>query len=255
MRYPAIQVVLMASVAVAATALGQSDAPEPTPGAPSPHGATEFEEARSRLVDQSIVGRGISDEAVVRAMRTVPRHEFVPPSGTGMAYQDRPLPIGHGQTISQPYIVAYMTEVLNVHGDDTVLEVGTGSGYQAAVLAEIVDQVYTVEIIEPLAEQARGRFDELEYENVHTKTGDGYYGWEEHAPFDAIIVTAAAGHVPPPLVNQLVTGGTMVIPVGRVYEVQTLIKITKQPDGSVASEQLLPVRFVPLTGAGQSGGR
>jgi protein-L-isoaspartate(D-aspartate) O-methyltransferase len=147
-----------------------------------------------------------------------------------------------------------MTEVLDVDEDDTVLEVGTGSGYQAAVLGEIVDQVYTVEIIEPLAQQARERLERLGYDNVHTKTGDGYYGWEEHAPYDAVIVTAAAGHVPPPLVRQLVAGGTMVIPVGRVYEVQTLIKITKQPDGSVASEQLLPVRFVPLTGAGQSEG-
>jgi protein-L-isoaspartate(D-aspartate) O-methyltransferase len=254
MRSVAILLLLVLTVAATAVALGQSDTPEPPPDVAPPPGEETYERRRNRLVEQSIAGRGISDEAVIRAMRTVPRHEFVPPSRVGVAYQDRPLPIGHGQTISQPYIVAYMTEILDVDADDTVLEVGTGSGYQAAVLAEIVNQVYTVEIIEPLAEQARERFEELGYENVHTKAADGYYGWEEHAPFDAVIVTAAAGHVPPPLVNQLDIGGTMVIPVGRVYEVQTLIKITKQADGSVVSEELLPVRFVPLTGAGQSGG-
>jgi protein-L-isoaspartate(D-aspartate) O-methyltransferase len=184
-------------------------------------------------------------------MRAVPRHEFVPAERRGRAYANRPLPIGHGQTISQPYIVAYMTEVLDPDADDRVLEVGTGSAYQAAVLAEIVDEVYTIEIIEPLARSARRRIERLGYDNVSVRQGDGYFGWPEHAPYDAIIVTAAAGHIPSPLVEQLKSGGRMVIPVGPVYAVQTLILVTKDEAGEVSTEQLLPVRFVPMTGRAQ----
>src|SRR5690606_3580213 len=161
-----------------------------------------------------IEARGIKDEATLQAMRTVERHHFVPEAYRNNAYDDRPLPIGHGQTISQPYIVAYMTATIEPQPDFKVLEIGTGSGYQAAVLAEIVDEVYTIEIIPELGEAASQRFEALGYENVHTKIADGYYGWEEHAPFDAIIVTAAAEYIPPPLVQQLKEDGKMMIPVG-----------------------------------------
>jgi protein-L-isoaspartate(D-aspartate) O-methyltransferase len=206
---------------------------------------------RHSMVERHIAGEGIEDEAVLEAMRAVPRHEFVPAERRGRAYANRPLPIGHGQTISQPYIVAYMTEVLDPDADDRVLEVGTGSAYQAAVLAEIVDEVYTIEIIEPLARSARRRIERLGYDNVSVRQGDGYFGWPEHAPYDAIIVTAAAGHIPSPLVEQLKSGGRMVIPVGPVYAVQTLILVTKDEAGEVSTEQLLPVRFVPMTGRAQ----
>jgi protein-L-isoaspartate(D-aspartate) O-methyltransferase len=206
---------------------------------------------RRRMVDRHIAAEGIDDRDVLEAMRSVPRHEFVPTEHRGRAYANRPLPIGHGQTISQPYVVAYMTEVLEPEPDDRVLEVGTGSAYQAAVLAEIVEEVYTVEIIEPLARTARGRLSRLGYRNVSVRQGDGYFGWPEHAPFDAVIVTAAAGHIPSPLVEQLKPGGRMVIPVGPVYAVQTLILLTKDESGQVRTEQLLPVRFVPMTGRAQ----
>lgn len=206
---------------------------------------------RRTMVERHIANEGIGDEVVLEAMRTVPRHEFVPSERSGRAYANRPLPIGHGQTISQPYVVAYMTEVLELAEDDRVLEIGTGSGYQAAVLAEIVDRVYTIEIIEALARTARRRLERLEYDNVEVKQGDGYFGRPEHAPFDAIIVTAAAGHIPSPLVEQLGPGGRMVIPVGPVYAVQNLILVTKDDSGEVTTEQLLPVRFVPMTGRAQ----
>ncbi|MFP4302841.1 MAG: protein-L-isoaspartate(D-aspartate) O-methyltransferase [Alkalispirochaetaceae bacterium] len=213
--------------------------------------AGEWAAEREELVQSAVIDEGIEDPETVEAMRAVPRHEFVPEDLRGRAYRNTPLPIGHGQTISQPYIVAYMTEALELEPDDTVLEVGAGSGYQAAVLAEIVDQVYTIEIIHPLAESARARLQRLGYENVTVTAGDGYFGWPEEAPFDAIIVTAAPGHVPTPLVEQLEPGGRMIIPVGPVFSVQTLILLQKDEDGSVRTKQLLPVRFVPMTGRAQ----
>ncbi len=201
------------------------------------------------MVAEQIEARGVSDTRVLAAMRTVPRHLFVPADLQDAAYADAPLPIGYGQTISQPYIVAFMTEALGLKPGDKVLEVGTGSGYQAAVLAEILSNVFTVEIIAPLAAQAAERLARLGYGTIGTKQADGYYGWKEEAPFDAIIVTAASGHVPPPLVAQLAPGGRIIIPVGGVYDVQTLVLVTKDPDGRLSIRELLPVRFVPLTGA------
>ncbi len=188
------------------------------------------------------------DERVIQALGKVPRHEFVPKKLVRAAYENRPLPIGHGQTISQPYIVAIMTHLLQVDENDRVLEVGTGSGYQIAILAELVKKAYSIEIIEPLGKQARERLQRLGYKNIELKIGDGYYGWEEHAPFDAIIVTAAASHIPPPLIRQLKSGGRMLIPVGSRFMVQELLLVEKSPDGKVTTRQLLPVSFVPLTG-------
>lgn len=188
------------------------------------------------------------DDRVITSMLNVPRHEFVPAGQRAYAYENRPLPIGYGQTISQPYIVALMTDLLEVDKESKILEVGTGSGYQAAVAAQLVKTVYTIEIIEPLAAQAAARFKKLGYENIISKTGDGYYGWSEHGPFEAIIVTAAASHVPPPLVRQLKHGGRMVIPVGSRFQTQQLLLVTKDNQGAVRTRQILPVRFVPLTG-------
>ncbi len=194
------------------------------------------------------IGMSRLDPGVMKAMGSVKRHEFVPANQKRYAYENRPLAIGYGQTISQPYIVALMTDLLDVSADSRVLEVGTGSGYQAAILAALVNNVYTIEIIEPLAQQAKKRFRRLQFSNVHSRIGDGYYGWQEYAPFDAIIVTAAAGHVPPPLLQQLKPGGRMVIPVGSRFLTQQLLLITKDQDGKVKNRQVLPVRFVPLTG-------
>jgi protein-L-isoaspartate(D-aspartate) O-methyltransferase len=188
------------------------------------------------------------DPRVMSVMGKVERHKFVPPSAQSSAYDNRPLPIGHGQTISQPYIVALMTDLLNVKPGDRVLEVGTGSGYQAAVLAELAAEVFTIEIITPLGKEAAKRLAELDYRNITTKIGDGYYGWEEEAPFDAIVVTAAASHIPPPLLRQLKPGGVMVIPVGSRFMVQQLVLVEKDPNGEITTRQILPVRFVPLTG-------
>ena len=185
---------------------------------------------------------------VMAALGMVPRHEFVPDALDAVAYANRPLPVGHGQTISQPYIVALMTELLNVGGDAVVLEVGTGSGYQAAVLAELVRQVYTMEIIEPLALEASARLSRLGYGNVEVRFDDGYYGWPEKGPFEAIIVTAAVNHIPPPLVAQLRPGGKLVVPVGERFTVQHLLLVHKLDDERVQVRQILPVRFVPLTG-------
>ena len=185
---------------------------------------------------------------VMAALERVPRHEFVPPETADLAYENRPLPIGHGQTISQPYIVALMTDLLVLGSHHRVLEIGTGSGYQAAVLAELVDQVHTIEIVPPLARQAAERLPRLGYANVEVRLGDGYYGWRAAAPFDAIIVTAAASHVPPPLVDQLAPDGVLVIPVGEQFSVQMLLLVRKHADGGVTVRQILPVRFVPLTG-------
>ncbi|NIS60942.1 MAG: protein-L-isoaspartate(D-aspartate) O-methyltransferase [Proteobacteria bacterium] len=197
------------------------------------------------MVETQIRARGIKDDAVLRAMRNVDRHKFVPEEIRQQAYSDRPLPIGEGQTISQPYIVALMTELLELRKGDRVLEVGTGSGYQAAILAELADYVYTIEIIESLALSAERLLRELGYRNIDVKTGDGYIGWEEFAPFDAIIVTAAPTHIPQPLLDQLKEGGRLVIPVGDYY--QELKKITKVK-GQIKSQNVTPVVFVPMTG-------
>ncbi len=188
------------------------------------------------------------DPRVLEAMRRVQRHEFVPAKLVDSAYQNRPLPIGHGQTISQPYIVAVMTDLLSIEADHRVLEIGTGSGYQAAVLAELAKHVFSIEIIQPLGEQAQRRLRRLGYGNIEQRIGDGYYGWAEYAPFDAIIVTAAASHIPPPLVRQLKVGGKMMIPVGSRFSTQELTLITRENDDVITTRQILPVRFVPLTG-------
>ncbi|MBR9977438.1 MAG: protein-L-isoaspartate(D-aspartate) O-methyltransferase [Bacteroidetes bacterium] len=184
---------------------------------------------------------------VLDALRSVPRHVMVPDAMRRNAYADSPLPIGHGQTISQPYIVAIMTELLALSKEDKVLEVGTGSGYQAAVLAHITPNVYSIEIVEPLYQRARKVLKEQGYDCVRLRHGDGYHGWEEHAPYDAIIVTCASGHLPPPLWKQLRKGGRIVIPIGGTHEVQRLIVVTKDEDGSRSSRTIMPVRFVPLT--------
>lgn len=202
-----------------------------------------FSAMRRAMVDQQLRARGIRSEAVLAAMAKVPRHRFVRPADADLAYADRPLPIGLGQTISQPFIVAYMTEALGMTRDHKVLEVGTGSGYQAAVLAEFVREVYTIEIIPELAERARALLQELGYRNVHVRVGDGYLGWPEAQPFDGIMVTAAPDHVPEPLVQQLAVNGHMAIPVGREY--QKLLVISKTSRG-VVRQETLDVRFVPL---------
>ena len=190
----------------------------------------------------------VTDKQVLDAMRRVPRHLFVPDSRAAAAYDDRPLPIGMGQTISQPYIVALMTQLAQVSTGMKVLEVGTGSGYQAAVLAELTDKVYSIEIITPLAVAASARFQHLGLHRITSREGDGYYGWEEHAPFDRILVTAAARHIPPPLLEQLQPGGRMVIPVGPKWGSQRLLLVLKDEAGEVTTRSLLPVVFVPLTG-------
>lgn len=198
------------------------------------------------MVREQISERGIEDQEVLGAMLAVPRHEFVPEEHRNLAYADRPLPIGEGQTISQPYIVALMTELLRIEPGDRVLEVGTGSGYQAAVASHLADSVLTIEIFESLAESAKRRLGRLGYRNIVVRQGDGYFGWSERAPFDAIVVTAAAGHIPPPLVRQLKPDGRMVIPVGGAFQTQRLVLVEKRPDGTTTTRNLLPVRFVPL---------
>ena len=203
---------------------------------------------RQLMVDLQIRRRGVQDPRVLAAMRAVPRHRFVPLQLQKDAYADTPLPIGFDQTISQPYIVAYMTEALQLPPDATVLEVGTGSGYQAAVLAELAASVYSIEIVPDLAERSKRLLTELSYDNVHVRTGDGYDGWSEAAPFDGIIVTAAPDHVPPDLVAQLAVGARLVIPVGRLA--QEMRVVTKTTDGPI-SETTIPVRFVPMTGEAQ----
>lgn len=214
---------------------------------------------RAAMVEKQIARGGglfgrtaVRDAAVLDAMRRVPRHRFVSERQAAAAYDDRPLPIGYGQTISQPYIVAIMTGLLQAGPEDRALEIGTGSGYQAAVLAEIVDKVYTIEIVPELAEQARRRLAALGYDNVVVKEGDGYYGWKEHGPFDAIIVTAAASHIPPPLLEQLKPGGRMVIPVGAPFQVQRLMLVEKDEQGKVTQRSVMSVRFVPFTRAGEA---
>ena len=206
----------------------------------------KFKSLRENMVGQQIENRGITNQPTLDAMRKVLRHKFVPPNSIERAYNDRPLPIGYGQTISQPYIVSYMTAAINPKPGQKVLEIGTGSGYQAAVLAEIVDEVYTIEIIAELYNSSNKRLDELGYENVFCRNSDGYFGWKEFAPFDAIIVTAAAEYIPPPLIEQLKEGGKMIIPVGSPYLTQMLVLIEKK-GGEIFTTSLLPVRFVPFT--------
>ena len=220
---------------------------------PSPPAARDRIADRNRMVDEQIArpfdGRdAVEDAKVLQAMRAVPRHVFVPRESRDRAYGDFPLPIGHSQTISQPYIVAYMTEVLHLQGTERVLEIGTGSGYQAAVLAEIAPEVFTVEILPELLKRAQTTLGSLGYKNIHFRAADGYQGWPEFAPFDCIIVTAAPDHVPQPLIDQLKAGGRMIIPVGR-FE-QDLILLEKEKSG-IARRTTIPVRFVPMTGKAQ----
>ena len=209
-----------------------------------------FEGERKQMVEDQISQRGIKDTRVLEAMRKVPRHLFVPVQVQDLAYADHPLPIGAGQTISQPYIVALMTELARVEPGDKVLEIGTGSGYQAAVLSVLVARVYTIEYIEQLATSARQRLKDLKYDNVEVKFGDGYQGWPEHQPFDAILVTAASEHVPQPLIDQLKPGGRLVIPVGAQSQPQTLQVLEKDARGRISQQEGIPVRFVPLLGEG-----
>jgi protein-L-isoaspartate(D-aspartate) O-methyltransferase len=204
-----------------------------------------WQPARRRMIDDQIRARGITNQAVLDAMRKVPRHLFVPPNLRDAAYDDGPLPIGQGQTISQPYIVAYMTEALGIRPDDHVLEIGTGSGYQAAVLAEIAREVYTIEIVPELAERARQTLAGLGYKNVFVRTGNGYAGWPEKAPFPRIMVTAAPDEIPAALVEQLAPGGAMVLPVGTSFQEMTIVTKTAQ---GIARKSTIPVRFVPMVG-------
>ncbi len=203
---------------------------------------------RDRMVKRQIAARDVDDPNVLQAMRVVPRHAFIPPDMRRYAYADRPLPIGKDQTISQPYIVAFMTDALQLRPDSKVLEIGTGSGYQAAVCAEIAKKVYTIEIVEELAKRAGKVLKELGYRNVFVRAGDGFFGWEEHAPYDAIIGTAAAGRVPEPLIEQLKVGGRMILPTGPASGFQYLVLITKNKDGKLSRKKVMPVRFVPMTG-------
>lgn len=209
--------------------------------------AADFPVSRERMVREQIESRGITNAPVLAAMRKVPRLEFVPERWAEEAYEDHPLPIGYEQTISQPYIVALMTELVQPTQGAKVLEVGTGSGYQAAILAETGAEVYSIEILEPLAKESATRLQRLGYDKVRVKQGDGYLGWPEQAPFDVIIVTAGADHIPPPLVKQLKPGGRMVIPVGEAHAEQALLLVQKGLDGTVTTRKIAPVLFVPLT--------
>jgi protein-L-isoaspartate(D-aspartate) O-methyltransferase len=205
------------------------------------------------MVRTQIEARGLKDPRVLQALRDVPRHWFVPQNGQALAYADQPLPIGEDQTISQPYIVALMTEALQLKPDAKVLEIGTGSGYQAAVLSELTPHVFTIEIVEPLGKRAREAFAKRGYSTIRARIGDGYAGWPEFAPFDAIIVTCAPDHIPPRLLEQLAVNGRICIPVGSAGGVQELVVATKLADGTLKRESLIPVRFVPMTGAARDG--
>ncbi len=202
---------------------------------------------RFEMVKKQIEKRGIDDEEVLKAMRYVPRHLFIPKHNRGQAYRDHPVPIGYGQTISQPYIVAMMTDLLELDEKSKALEIGTGSGYQAAILAEIVEDVYSIEIVKELNKSSTSTLQSLGYDNVKTKHADGFHGWEKNAPFDAIIVTAAADHIPPPLLEQLNIGGRMIIPVGMPHQIQRLVLVTKNEEGKISTKVVSSVRFVPLT--------
>ncbi len=209
------------------------------------HAEDQYQDLRNKMVRTQIKSRGIKDIRVLDALRKVPRHLYVPSELRPSAYGDFPLPIGKGQTISQPYIVALMTELLMPDANKKILEIGTGSGYQAAVLAELVDKVYTIEIVDELAETARRRLRKMGYKNIEVKSGDGYRGWPEHAPYDAIIVTAAPEHIPKPLIEQLKIGGVMVLPVGDFFQQLKVVKKTKE---GIVQKNIIPVRFVPMTG-------
>lgn len=228
--------------------VGQNTLPS---GAQEPAARDEAQYAllRKRMVDDQLRARDIVDQQVLRAMGSVCRHRFVPPRLADSAYEDHPLPIGHGQTISQPYIVALMTQLIRPNRDSRVLDIGTGSGYQAAVLAELCKEVYSIEILGPLAEQAKARLAALGYKNVTVRQGDGYQGWRDRGPFDAIVVAAAASHVPEPLLEQLAPGGRLVMPVGHLF--QELLLMEKQPDGQIKRRSVAPVAFVPMTGEAQ----
>lgn len=233
-------------------ALSPSPTTPPNPTEPVSQAESEgrFVEERASMVTQTITARGVSDPAVLEAMRSVPRHRFVSDQYVDQAYEDHPLPIGYGQTISQPYIVAWMTELLALQPGERVLEIGTGSGYQAAVLAELDEvEVYSIEIVPELAREARERLENLGYTDVQVRQGDGYYGWPEHAPYNAIVVTAAPDHLPQPLVEQLAEGGRLVIPMGPPGGYQELWRFTKE-DGELQARNLGGVMFVPFTGEG-----
>ncbi len=237
--------------AIGSTVMANSNidsSPKPSPPKHDHVAFTERTEQRHEMVLKQIYQRGVTDPNVLTALRTVPRHAFVRKRDLRQAYRDHPLPIGYSQTISQPYIVGYMTEAMELETHFKVLEIGTGSGYQAAVCAEIAKEVYTIEIVEPLAQAAKQRLKELGINNVFVKAGDGYYGWPQEAPFDAIIITAAAGLVPPPLIEQLKPGGIMILPLGSPYGFQSLVLIIKNKKGEIFSKQLFGVRFVPMTG-------
>ncbi|MGI0524771.1 protein-L-isoaspartate(D-aspartate) O-methyltransferase [Rhizobium giardinii] len=246
MRPPAQCQALLAAVLASAAAVVSSSAPAQD-RLPERAAMIETIKRHARSAPSAVEGQGI-DPGVLKKMGTVPRHLFVPEELRGAAYRDRPLPIGYGQTISQPFIVALMTDLINVGPGDVVLEIGTGSGYQAAVLSPLAAKVYSIEIIPELGKRAAARLAELRFGNVEVKVGDGYYGWPAHAPFDGIVVTAAASHIPPPLVQQLAKGGRMVVPVGGPFATQFLMLVEKRGDGSITTRQLLPVSFVPLTG-------
>jgi protein-L-isoaspartate(D-aspartate) O-methyltransferase len=219
--------------------------------------ADSYDKARQALLEEithdvrdtaQYLNRRALDERVMRALASVPRHEFVPATKRASAYENRPVAIGYGQTISQPYIVAIMTDLVEPRPGCRAYELGTGSGYQAAILGELCENVFTAEIVEPLGNAARTRLERLGYANVDVRVGDGYYGWPEHAPFDVIVVTAVASHIPPPLIEQLKPGGHMVLPVGTRFTAQQLVLVSKAPDGNITARQILPVAFVPLTG-------
>ena len=253
-----VSALLVLLVACSSISPSPSQQSTPTPQvdgpAPSPTEDPRYTTQREEMVVKTIKNRGVQDEDVLRAMEEVPRHLFVPEDQRSQAYGDYPLPIGFGQTISQPYIVAVMTELLEPEEGDRILEVGTGSGYQAAVLAELPGvEVYTVEIVPELAKRAKDTLADLGYDNMHCKEGDGYYGWPEYAPFDGIIVTAAPDHVPQPLREQLAVGGHMVIPIGPRGGYQTLWQFVKQPDGEMKAYNQGGVAFVPFTGRGIRG--
>jgi protein-L-isoaspartate(D-aspartate) O-methyltransferase len=211
--------------------------------------ALDFAAERERMVRQQVALRGVTDTRLLAAMRKVPRDQFIPEAVRNLAYTDQPLPIGHDQTISQPFIVAFMTEKLQLRPTDRVLEIGTGSGYQAAILAELAREVYTIEIVAPLGERAQGTLQRLGYKNVHVKIGDGYQGWPEEAPFDAVIVTCAPEHVPRPLIDQTREGGRVIIPVGAAGS--QLLYLLEKKAGRLQQRAVLPVRFVPMTGSAQ----
>ena len=244
-------VVVIAAIVVTVAAAIPVDVPSVVARASEPALAVyePFAAARRAMVERQVRARGVADPAVLRALAEVPRHRFVPEALSAAAHADRPLPIGHGQTISQPYVVALMTELLELEPGDRVLEIGTGSGYHAAVLSRVAGEVFTIEIVEPLAERARATLAELGYGNVRVRAGDGYRGWPEKAPFDAVLLTAAPPEIPPPLLDQLAVGGRLVAPVG--VELQELTVIAKTASG-LDSRKVVPVRFVPMTGEAES---